>query len=234
MAIVPFLAMTAAEMKQAPSLPPNTAWMACHFSPYATGLSNLPPSLPEGSMLILNDRTPIHGHDPQQITGILQDTIDTLGCSGLLLDLQRTDSPQTAQLVRCLSEKIKCPVGISAPYALDGFPVFLPPIPPYTRPEVFLAPWQGWDIWLDASAEGSLIRITKQGTTYGALSGGDSGSHADSLLHCHYSIRTHEDAVEFRLARTPEDLMSLFADAEKFGVTKVIGLYQDLHGLMGI
>ena len=42
MAIRQYLAMTAAEMTQAGSLPRHAAWMACHFSPYSTGLTNLP------------------------------------------------------------------------------------------------------------------------------------------------------------------------------------------------
>ena len=46
MAIRPFLAMTAAEIRGTETLPPKTAWMACHFSPYSTGLSNLPKDLP--------------------------------------------------------------------------------------------------------------------------------------------------------------------------------------------
>ena len=46
MAIRQYLAMTAAEMTQAGSLPRHSAWMACHFSPYSTGLTNLPDRLP--------------------------------------------------------------------------------------------------------------------------------------------------------------------------------------------
>ena len=52
MAIRPFLAMTAAEIQGTETLPPKTAWMACHFSPYSTGLSNLPKALPPGLSLI--------------------------------------------------------------------------------------------------------------------------------------------------------------------------------------
>ena len=52
MAITPFLAMTAAEIEHSTPLPPNVAWMACHFSPYGAGLSNLPKNLPAGSLLI--------------------------------------------------------------------------------------------------------------------------------------------------------------------------------------
>ena len=52
MAIAQYLAMTAAEMIGSTFLPQKAAWMACHFSPYSTGLCNLPSALPPGSLLI--------------------------------------------------------------------------------------------------------------------------------------------------------------------------------------
>ena len=58
MAIRPFLAMTAAEIRGTETLPPKTAWMACHFSPYSTGLSNLPKALPPGSMICYDREFP--------------------------------------------------------------------------------------------------------------------------------------------------------------------------------
>jgi hypothetical protein len=68
------------------------AWMACHFSPYGTGLSNLPPNLPANAMVILNDRTPIHGHDSKEILCQLNNL--TPHC--LLLDFQRQAVEETA------------------------------------------------------------------------------------------------------------------------------------------
>ena len=82
MAIRPFLAMTAAEIRGTETLPPKTAWMACHFSPYSTGLSNLPKALPPGSMVILDDITPIHGHDSETIAAQLRPRLDALKSSG--------------------------------------------------------------------------------------------------------------------------------------------------------
>ena len=89
MAIRPFLAMTAAEIRGTETLPPKTAWMACHFSPYSTGLSNLPKDLPPGSMVILDDITPIHGHDAEAIAAQLRPRLEEMECSGVLLDFQR-------------------------------------------------------------------------------------------------------------------------------------------------
>ena len=76
-----YLAMTAAEMYAVSSLPEKVAWMACHFSCYGTQLSNCPDSLPEGSMLIVNDRTPPAKHDPQRIIQQLTQLIEELKIS---------------------------------------------------------------------------------------------------------------------------------------------------------
>ena len=102
MAITPFLAMTAAEMHNCPYLPPKIAWMACHFSAYATGLSNFPQSLPPGSILIVNDRTPVFGHDPEVICGQLLGVVERLGCSGILLDFQRQGESETKKITEAV------------------------------------------------------------------------------------------------------------------------------------
>ena len=99
MAIPQYLAMTAAEMALAP-LPPHPAWMACHFSPYSTGLTNLPPKLRQGSLLILNDRTPIHCHDPERVCRELNTALHRFGCVGLLVDFQNPVCPETRVRVR--------------------------------------------------------------------------------------------------------------------------------------
>lgn len=84
MAIRPFLAMTAAEIRGTETLPSKTAWMACHFSPYSTGLSNLPKDLPPGSMVILDDITPIHGHDAEAIAAQLRPRLEEIECLSLI------------------------------------------------------------------------------------------------------------------------------------------------------
>lgn len=109
MAIRPFLAMTAAEIRGTETLPPKTAWMACHFSPYSTGLSNLPKALPPGSMVILDDITPIHGHDSETIAAQLRPRLDALECSGVLLDFQRPGYEEAELLAGRLSEALPCP-----------------------------------------------------------------------------------------------------------------------------
>ena len=72
MALTLYLAMTAAELQNCRQIPEHIAWMACHFSPYSSGISNVPVQLPAGSVLILNDRIPPQGHDPELVARQLQ------------------------------------------------------------------------------------------------------------------------------------------------------------------
>jgi hypothetical protein len=64
-----------AEIQNSPHLPERIAWMACHFSAYGKGISNMPTSLPPGAALILNDRMPPFGHDPATVAKELIQTI---------------------------------------------------------------------------------------------------------------------------------------------------------------
>ena len=88
MALPLYLALTAAEFQNCSSLPEHAAWMACHYSPYGLGLSNIPKDLPQGSMLILNDRTPPCRHDPELIARQLGEIAERFQCGGVLLDFQ--------------------------------------------------------------------------------------------------------------------------------------------------
>ena len=231
MAIVRFLAMTAAEIGGNSPLPPKIAWMACHFSPYSTGLSNCPDTLPQGSLLILNDITPIHGHDPNVIANQLSERINDLGCTGVLLDFQRAGCPDTAVLTAALVGALPCPVGVSQIYGEDlTCPVFLPPPPHHVPLKEYCAPWQGREIWLEMALDAGEITLTESGAGFAALPPGGtfSGGHPEEKLHCHYRIQLEENQARFTLWRTPEDLDALLEEAEGLGVTTAVGLYQEL------
>lgn len=235
MAIDPFLAMTAAEIENNSILPSKIGWMACHFSPYGTGLSNLPRQLPESSLLILNDRTPIHGHDPERIAAQLSECIRGLHCAALLLDFQRPDCAETAALIQHLLQALSCPVVVSDVYAkaLDC-PVFLPPVPPSAGLGTHISLWEGRDIWLEIGLDGEELRLTEEGCTATSLphfSPPEEG-HRDERLHCRYHIGMGED-IRFTLWRTLEDLQALMAEAEKLGISNFVGLYQELEQLPG-
>ena len=234
MAIAPFLAMTAAEIRANPDLCSPMGWMACHLSPYGTGLSNLPQWLPEGSLLILNDRTPWWNHDAALITEQLVERIGTLGCHGLLLDFQRPGVAEVADLTRLLTTQLGCPVGVTEAYAdnLDC-PVFLPPVPLQLPAEKHLAPWQGREIWLELALDGEGILLTPEGAVTTPLPSPDmpNNAHRDEKLHCSYSIQLEENTARFTLGRSKEDLMVLLEEAANYGVTTAVGLWQELYPL---
>lgn len=231
MAIRPFLAMTAAEMRSCPSFPSKISWMACHFSPYGLGLSNLPRRLPPGSLLILDDITPIHGHDPRIITDQLTQWVDGLKCAGVLLDFQRPDVEETAALTRFLAEKLPCPVAVSQLYA-DGLtcPVFLPPPPCHVSLSEYLSPWQNRELWLEIALSAERLTLTEDGAEITPLlfhKNCEMG-FADEGLHCHYRVESGRDHAAFTLWRTREDLSILLEEAKSLGINTAVGLYQEL------
>lgn len=233
MAIVPFLAMTAVEMRHASCYPEKIAWMACHFSPYSTGLSNLPTDIPPGSLLLVDDITPPHGHDPILITEQLTFYAESLKCGGILLDFQRQSCPETAALAKHLSGALPCPTAVSEGYAayLDC-PVFLSPVPPSVAPEDHFAPWKGREIWLEIGLCGEVLTLTQEGCAATPLPFPDPNREglSDPRLHCHYTIETTKNSAGFTLWRNQEDIQQLLEEAETLGVTTAVGLFQELHG----
>ena len=230
MALPLYLAMTAAEIRKNTVLPPQMAYMACHFSPYGTGLSNCPAGLPKGSLLILNDRTPIHGHDPQEICDQLEDLMGQFRCTSLLLDFQRPDCEEAAKLVSYITQALPVPPVATHHYAGQATSVLLPP-PPLDIPiSDYLKPWRKREIWLEASLEGLQLTLTEEGCAATPLPfpACSNGFPADKL-HCHYKIKTSQDAAEFTLYRTREDLDTLLEEAESLGVTAAVGLWQELN-----
>ena len=228
-----YLAMTAAEIRGSQDFPPNIGYMACHFSPYSTGLSNCPTQLPENAMLILNDRTPIHGHDQDFITDQLAELAEKWKCDSVLLDFQRSEVEALFLLAEKLATSLPCPVGISHLYAQDlNCSVFLPPVMPDTSLAEHLAPWHGRDIWLDISAEAQEITLTEKGANSIILPqySAPQASHADEALHCHYRIELTETA-RFTLFRTEQDFRDLLTEAAQLGISRAVGLHQELHKL---
>lgn len=226
MAIAPYLAMTAAEFAKRRTFSGPVAWMACHFSPYGTGLSNLPTRLPEGSLLIVNDRTPARGHDPAVIAGQLFDTVNALKCDGILLDFQREDTPR--DIVRAVAA-LPCPVGVSEAFAAaQDRAVFLPPPPLTVTPEAYLAPWQGRELWLEAATYGCALHITPAGSTPGPEEDDIPCPHTDSELFCRYGMAVQEDQITFRLRRDLPQLVAWMEACAGLGVSRFIGLYQQL------
>ncbi len=228
MAIREYLAMTVAEIRCFGPVPEALAWLACHFSPYGQGLSNLPRQLPEGSLLILDDITPIHGHDPQVITRQLRECVEVLGCSGVLLDFQRPGYPEASALAQVLCQSLPCPVGVSHLYGRGlACPVFLPPLPCESTLSEALSPWTGREIWLDTGTESVLVTVTEQGSAWELLPYPPEDGFCDKDLHCHYLVQEEENSLKFLLWRTNEDRLSLLEEAQGVGIQTAIGLWQE-------
>lgn len=230
MAIERFLAAVPAEIRENPGNISRLAYMGCHFSPYGRGLSGLPGALPPGSILMLDDRTPIRGHDPQLVCEQLAKVVDTLDCQAVLLDFQRPVTVEAAAMAQALVSSLPCPVAVSAPYATGRLscPVCLPPVPCHVSVKDHLTPWQGREIWLELSTEGEDILMTSGGSEILPLSIAPGEGFADPTLHCHYTLTLSEEQARFSLWRTWEDLADLEKEAETLGVTKVLGLWQEL------
>ena len=230
MAAVLYLAMTAAEFSASYNLPEHIAWMACHFSPYGTGLINLPAALPAGSILILNDRIPICGHTKNRVVHELQQTVETFDCSGVLLDFEVPHHPELKEIAACIYKELPCPAAVSHAYAADlSCPVFLPPCPHHTSLAEYIAPWQDREIWLDLAVNAETITLTAEGSTIQQFPPGEipENGHPEKNLHCHYRTESWEDHARFTLWRTKEDLEALAQEAEELGVSKLAGLFQE-------
>lgn len=226
-----YLAMTAAEFETAPQLPKKVAWMACHFSCYSTGLSNLPQALPKGSMLIVNDRTPVAGHDPERIAQQLQQLVNELEAEQVLLDLQRPDCEETAKIVEAVIQALPCPTGVTGLYAKkSNCPVFLPPPPLHVPLGEYLSPWKEREIWLELMPDAEELTVTRDGCTILPLPRAELENpiHQHNDLCCRYHIEVLEDRAVFTLERNTELLPAFLAQAKEFGVTCAIGLYQQL------
>lgn len=224
-----YLAMTDTEFQNAHSLPERIAWMACHFSPYGTGLTDLPETLPKGSVLILDDCIPPCRHDMQKISEQLEQCLQDTGAEAVLLDFQRAGNDCCARIAGQLAKKLSFPVGVSELYAKElDCPVFLPPIPPDIPWQTYLTPHSGREIWLEVSCRPITIALTEDGAQI--RDGGSIWKNAqrDAELSCRYATKIEQNAAEFTLWRDREDIAVMQSRLDTLGVTRIFGLYQDL------
>ena len=226
-----YLARTNAELFAEPPLPGRMAYMACSFSPYTLGLSGIPSALPEGSMLILNDRMSCQGHSPDLVASQLQEAVEHLDCESVLIDFQRPQSPEADAIVRKIVRSLPCPVAVTEEFAANlDCPVFLSPAPLHIPLVDHLAPWQGREIWLEAALGQAEILVTTDGITAAAQfppEGLTDGFYEETLC-CHYHTKVEPDSIGFTLFDTIESLEKKLELAHALGVTRAVGLWQEL------
>ena len=223
-----FLAVTPREVLNNPSTP--MAYMACHFSAWGKGLSNLPEVLPRGSLLLLDDSMPLQGHDPALIAQQLQQVISQFQPAALLMDFQRPATEEALTFLdRCIPQ-LPCPVAVPAPYAVGrDCPVFLAP-PPFDRSiEDYLAPWLERGIYLELALGGVCITVDDIGSHTAPLLAGyiPELPLQDTMLHCHYDVEIIEEKAVFTLCRTREDAAALLREAKDLGIRAAVGLHQE-------
>lgn len=234
MSLPVYLALTAAEFDRCDSLPEKVGFMACHFSPYGTGLSNLPKQLPEGSLLIVNDRIPICGHDPEVICRQLLEAVEAHGCDCVLLDFQRPDNPQTAAIAKEIVSALPCPVAVTEAYA-EGLPcpVFL--IPPLHIPlDKYIAKWGQREIWLELSLRMQTVTVAEAGSQFSPPLPAEDSAHSFEAEDqcCRYYINVSEKQIQFTLFQTPDCVKALLKKAEALGITRAVGLFQELGAVV--
>jgi len=231
MSIPLFFAISGEDIPNIPTPPPPIAWMACHFSPYGAGLTDLPTRLPAGSILILDDRIPMTHHDPDLILQQLKAAVEELKCGRVLLEFLRED--QNVPVERMI-EEIPCPVGVTPKYGKElDCALFLPPVPPHIPLAEYLAPWKDRRIWLEVAPDGSDITVTPQGTTTIPVPFPQNvtPSHKEETLCCHYTFSVQPKEARFSLFRTLDDIGSLLQQAEQTNIELAIGLFQELSPL---
>ena len=226
-----YLALTAAEIPHIASMPNFCAYMACHFSPYTEGISNIPQTLPPSSMLILNDRIPCDHHSPDLVAGQLAATVEQLRCKCVLLDFQRPPEPETSIMVHSILQSLPCPVAVTEVFATgSSCPVFLSPAPLHMPLDAYLEPWQGREIWLEAALCQEQITVKNTGTDFHPVFPTQQleGGFYDQKLLCRYHTVISDDRITFTLFDTQDTLHQKLEFAHSLGVARAVGLYQEL------
>jgi len=227
-----YLAMTGGEFFSAERLPGSVAWMACHYSCYGTGLSNLPTELPGGSIIIVNDRTPPFSHDPSLITQQLLQLYEALQPFGFLLDFQRPELSENLAVAQAVTAALPCPVAVSELYAAEvSAPVFLPPPPTDMRPEAYLASWSSREVWLEVAPQTEVFTLTEEGcaVALGADRELSEPVFEEPALFCKYHWELRDGQAVFTLQRTKKEIDALLQNTE--GVALAVGLYQQLGAM---
>ena len=168
---------------------------------------------------VLTDREPLDGQALEQMYRACQ------GREAAVLDFARPPTEEVREWVRGLP----CPAAAPPGYAERG-PVFLPPPPLHVPLEAYLSPWRGREVWLEAALLRQTVTVTAAGTAVSSpVANHDlSGGFYSRELCCRFNQEFHRDRAVFTLFDTPETLKKKLAQAAALGVTRAIGLYQEL------
>ena len=197
-----YLAMSAVEMRPIP----HPAFLVLEGS-------EVPPP---GVLPVITDAFPL---DRQTLLRLCQ------GREAVLLDFEH---PHTAE-VRAMIRSLPCPAAAPPGYADEG-PVFLPPAPLHMPLEEYLSPWKGREIWLEAALQRQQAAITTEGAAvFPPCTNTDfEGGFYSEKLQCRFLQNFSENRAVFTLFDTPETLRIKLNQAAELGVTRAVGLFQEL------
>ena len=177
--------------------------------------------------MILDDSSPIQGHDPERIREELAALAEAHRVAAVLLDFQR---PGAGEMVSVLSEGLPCPGAVSALYGMmTQGPVLLPPVPPFRLLGEHIRDWHGRELWLELSPEGSEVRLDEDGPHAEPWWPEGPLPFRHGALKCRYRTELLPGAAIFRGCRTAEDLDELLGEAERLGVTAALGLWAEFN-----
>ena len=225
-----FLGMTTMELAE--FCPPKAAYMACHFSTYNHGLSNLPKVLPKSSIILLDDSTPPCGHDPKVVSEQLFQLFEQFSPEAFLLDFQGEKTKESIAMAEQLVHTLPCPVAVTERYAkVLGCPVFLSPPPANKYLANHLDPWIPQGVYLEIAPMSEKITVTETGSTSLSIPYTEDLPLYDKKLYCHYNVESFPHKAVFTISRNKEDLLCLIQQAMQMGVLGCVGLYQELKRL---
>lgn len=227
-----YLAISTQEFANILEFPSTLCYFACHFSPSGEGLSNLPTILQPGSILSIDDSTPIAGHSKNKVIEQIKYLTEKFNPCGILLDFQRPDNPFSVDMIESILEGTQCPVAVSHIYARElDCPVFLPPLPYRITVQEYLNPWSGREIWLELGNEKEMAIVTQTEfcTERVHTIPNERNYFRDPSLLCHYCTYIKPDHIAFYFQRTAEDLAEIQAQAQALGASKFVGLWQQLR-----
>lgn len=218
-------AMTAEEIAQMQIPPEHYAWMAAHFDPKGTGLMDLPETMPENGLLILNDEIPYSGQDGERICTALKVFSENQKIYGILLDFQRPVQAALKEIIKQIVASVPCPVAAAESYGIRGIIPFIP-MPELTQPpEEYFRSRKG--SWLEVYKQAKTYRINCTGCD--AVNGKPSSRGlSDSALCVHYDTVVNADYADFTLWRDTEDHRRVLEIAQAAGIDTAVGLYQEL------
>ncbi len=218
-----YWAVTEKEMSKISNQP--LAWLACRFDKRGYGLENLPPKLPKGALILVDDLQPIGSHSPARIAKQLTELCSRYHPAGIVLDLERRPMPRALQMVKHLTRLEQVPVAVTPAYARElDCPVFLT-APMHKKLPQLLAPWKDREIWLD-------LPMGQWAVTRGIpepMQTPHSGPWGwDRFLCCGY-VKTGSDT--YVLCRNQQMLPKILEEAGRLGVPRALLLASELSGL---